>query len=220
MFNWFSIRKVAVSFAVIGVLVGTLGVSVVIAKTLVSEATVGAFQPAGSFGGGVLNPGDFFPPTTNDNASLKRGQDWIQVNINTSGLPAGAYTVWWVIWNKPEYCNGPCDGDDINNAAAENSVFWATGGVVQGNGIGNFVARYNIGDSRGDEPGQDLINHGGIDPESAEIHNVIKYHGPASDDRDVLYEQTHTVFGSCNSGANANGENACFDPQSVVHPQP
>ncbi len=51
--------------------------------------------------------------------------------------------------------------------------------------------------------------------------SIIKYHGPASDDRDVLYDQTHTILGSCFSGANAVefGDPfgiQCFDPQFAI----
>ncbi len=195
------------------------------AATAVSRAPVVAFQAAGDVGGGVLEPGTFYPPTTHGHATLKRGSDWIQVNIQTSGLPAGAYTVWWVVFDTPDGCTHSCDDDDLFNPDAHVSVFWATGGVVPHSGNGSFHARYRNGDDPG-EPGTQLIlGDGSVDPARAEVHNIIKYHGPTSDDPQTLHEQTHTLQGSCFEGANAVdlGEPfgvQCFDPQAVAHPLP
>lgn len=201
------------------------GSGVASAATMVSTAPVVAFQAAGDVGGGVLVPGTLFPPTTHGHATLKRGSDWIQVNIQTSGLPAGAYTVWWVVFNTPEGCSGGCGEDDLFDPDANVSVFWAAGGIVQDNGVGNFRARHGVGDDLGDPGSQHILGDGSLDPAQAEIHNVIKYHGPASEDPEALFEQTHTILGGCFEGANAVDLGApfgvhCFDPQAVVHPLP
>jgi hypothetical protein len=181
-----------------------------------------AFLPAGDVGGGVLVPGTLFPPTTHGHATLQRGEDWIQVTLHTSGLPAGAYTVWWVIFANPAGCSTPCSDDDLLNPEAVVSVFWATGGVVRDNGIANFQARYTIGDDLGFPGMQHILGDGLLDPQTAEIHNILKYHGPASADPDVLYDQTHTLLGSCLENANAIDFGdpfgvQCFDPQAVAH---
>lgn len=130
-----------------------------------------------------------------------------------------------MIFNNPSGCAGPCDEPDLFNPAAEASVFWATGGVVGANGVAHFLAKHGVGDPRGAPGTQDIIGGGAIDPQAAEVHNVIKYHGPASSDPAVLYEQTHTLMGSCLAGANAVDLGPpfgiqCFDPQVVVHPLP
>ena len=52
----------------------------------------------------VLEEGTMFPPTNQGQATLQRGADWVQVQINTSGLPEGAYSVWWIIFNNPDEC--------------------------------------------------------------------------------------------------------------------
>ncbi len=53
---------------------------------------------------------------------------------------------------------------------------------------------------------------------------IIKYHGPASSDPDVLEAQTTSVQGSCFDNANAWEDPdfgpQCFDPQIAVHQAP
>lgn len=213
------------------VLAGAVLASTATGSGAVSAATTGrttpvvAFMAAGDIGDGVLEPGTSFPPTTHGLATLKRGSDWVQVNLQTSGLPAGAYTVWWLVFNTPSGCTGGCGEDDLLNPDANVSVFWATGGTVQDNGVGNFRDRHDVGDHLGEPGTQHILGDGSLDPAQAEIHNVIKYHGPASKDPATHYEQTHTILGGCFEGANAVDLGApfgvqCFDPQAVVHTRP
>ncbi len=117
-----------------------------------STAPVVAFQAAGDVGGGVLEPGTTYPPTEHGFATLKRGGARIRVNIQTSGLPAGAYTVGWVIFDIPARCTDSCGEDDLFSPDAHVSVFFATSGVVRDNGTANFRARYQAGYDLG-EPG-------------------------------------------------------------------
>ncbi|NNE75478.1 MAG: hypothetical protein HKN31_00190 [Pricia sp.] len=197
--------------------------------TLVQSTSVLPFLPAGDIGGpgNQLVPGDFFPPISKSKATLKRGADYIQFNIHTNGLPHGAYTVWYVIFNTPSECIGPgasggvCGLDDLFGPSV--SVVWATGKVVKANGIGNFSDRIYVGESRsetvilGDNLTFPLSN-----PQNAEVHCIIKYHGLASEDPDILYDQLHTLLGNCgeDDGANSFLDGAfgiqCFDPQVAV----
>jgi hypothetical protein len=51
------------------------------------------------------------------------------------------------------------------------------------------------------------------------VISIIKYHGPPSDDPDVLYDQTHTLLGSCDQGVNGFFDGQviqCFDPQWAI----
>jgi hypothetical protein len=215
----------AVILAVISILLSAFSIPTVSAQTSVSKSPAVPFQAAGDVGGGVLVPGTLFPPTTHGHGILKRGEDWVQVQINTSGLPAGAYSVWWVIFNNPGACEGHCDMGDLFNPDVQVSIFSATGAVVKANGIGNFADRYTVGDSLGEPGKQHILGDGTLDPMKAEIHSVIKYHGPASDDPDVLHEQLYTLLGSCGENANALDLGdpfgvQCFDPQVVVHRPP
>lgn len=187
----------------------------------VSVVDVVVFQPAGDVGGGVLEPGTFFPPTNGGVSKLYRGRDRLGYTIRTTGLPPGAYTNWWVIFNNPDGCEGDCGEDDLANPDANASVFWATGGIVSGNGVGKFKATIREGQpSKG--PDGFILGNGLEDASKAEAHLIIKYHGPASHDPDVLYAQTHTLVGACESGANAFDLGPpfgvqCFDPQVAVH---
>lgn len=195
------------------------------APTSVSKAPVFAFQAAGDVGGGVLVPGTMYPPTTHGFATLKRGSSWMQVNIQTSGLPAGAYTVWWVVFDTPAGCSESCGEDDLFTPEASVSIFWATGGVVRKGGVATFPARHRVGGDLGEPGTQHILGDGSIDLSRAEIHNIIKYHGPASEDPDVLYLQTSTLRGGCDEGANALDMGPgfgvqCFDPQAVAHRVP
>lgn len=69
-------------------------------------------------------------------AFLTRFKNKIRLDINVSQLaPDDAYSVWWVVFNNPEYCAGdrctsadlPTDGGDPR---VEASIFWATAFVA------------------------------------------------------------------------------------------
>lgn len=209
--------------------------------TILQWADLFPFLPAGDLGGpsNVLTPGTFFPPTNGGSASLKRGTDYIQFNLHTTGLPEGAYTVWYVIFNEPGDCTepNPANGACAGGAGADfglptTAIVWATGGIVRANGVGNFHNRLYVGERRA--PGtQEVLVGGALDsplenPQGAEVHLIVKYHGPASRNRAVLFAQTHSILGSCgiNEGANpldlgpSFGGVHCFDPQAVVFPAP
>lgn len=190
-------------------------------KGRVEIAKVIVNQPAGDIGGGVLVPGTFFPPTKNAFSMLRRGKDWIKYKLHTNGLPPGAYTNWFIIFNNPENCDGDCDDTDIGNPATNASVFWATGGIVHHNGVGNFSSKVRIGEIS-EDPRQHILGPGLLNPETAEVHIIIKYHGLPSEDPEELWLQTHTLTGLCEEGANAVDLGPplglqCFDPQIAIH---
>lgn len=203
-------------------------------RALTQKVGILPFQPAGDLGGAgnVLIPGDFFAPTGTSFATLKRGKNYIQFNIHTTGLPQGAYTVWYVIFNDPSICTtanpagGACDLPDL--LGAKTGIVWATGGIVQANGIGNFQDRIYVGENRDETAfrGGDLASPL-ASPDGAEVHLIIKYHGLAANDPDVLYSQTHTLIGNCGADEGANSYYAgplfmiqCFDPQVAIFPVP
>ena len=139
----------------------------------------------------------------------------LTLHLHTTGLPAGAYTNWWIIFNNPDGCAGECGLPDVFPGGPSNpSVFWATGGVVQDNGVGNFQATIDEGEpSKG--PDGFLLGTGLMDAANAEVHIIIKYHGPASNDPDDFFLQTYTLLGLCDDRANALPDGNCFDPQGV-----
>ncbi|MEX2535330.1 MAG: hypothetical protein WD273_06970 [Trueperaceae bacterium] len=50
---------------------------------------------------------------------LIRSADAVAMELQTVGLESNApYTVWWVVFNKPENCSDACNGDDLFNVDA------------------------------------------------------------------------------------------------------
>lgn len=196
-----------------------------ISSKSVSFAPLFAFLPAGEEGGGVLTPGDFFPPTGINTSKLVRTEDFVEFTIQTTGLPQGAYTVWFVSINQPEAClTAPCTDVDVfgRQDEVDSSVFWAAGSIVEADGHGYFKARIEKGVVPSNPAQIGLPGSGLLNTMGGEVHLIVKYHGSASSDPDVLYEQTHTLLGSCDEGANAIDFGPpfgvqCTDPQAAIH---
>ena len=195
--------------------------------TVVQHTEVEKFMPAGELGGpkNVLKPGTFSPPTEGGKATLRRGSDYIQFTMHTTGLPKGAYTVWYVIFNDPDACSGECGEDDL--FLPKTAVVWATGKVVMSSGVGNFSDKLYVGERREPETQEGILGESLMSPlqnaHGAEVHLIVKYHGPASRDPHTRYEQLHTLLGSCGKDEGANSFDAgavfgiqCFDPQVAV----
>ena len=196
----------------------------------VQRAPMQFFDSAGSVGGGPLNKGDEFHPSDEVKALLKRTSKCLSYKIKTDNLPEGAYTNWWLVWDKPETCMIPyaCGFDDFVNPNL--STFWATGGVVGPGGVGRFQDRTCIGDDAGFPANQaipplvdalqNLQGPGMSNPKGATVWLIVKYHGLASDDAGAFYHQTHSLLGACFEGANAKTFPGfgvqCFDPQFAV----
>jgi hypothetical protein len=161
------------------------------------------------------------PTIKGSSAKLTRGDGVVWIRVNTTGLPAGAYTNWWVIFNNPDACNADgCGGDDFfpggeYNAAVSPSVLFATGGVVTDNGVGHFRAHLEENDTSGEV----LFGPGLTTAEGAEIHYIVRYHGPAGAG-DVLTAQTTTFGGGCSNAPNPYPIFPCYDPQSTGFPRP
>lgn len=191
---------------------------------VVQTASLRAHEAAGAIGGGVLTPGETFPPTRLSVAVLERQEECLDYAMTTTGLPPGAYTNWWLIFNRPEECRDapfgiPCGANDaVADTSVAASVFWATGGVVEVGGVGTFAGRTCIGGDLGTPASQHFFGPGLLDPQGAVVKLVVKYHGPPSDSSKGLFSQTHTALGGCLSGANAIiGRDGvrCFDAQIV-----
>ncbi len=144
-------------------------------------------------------------------ATLKREKNGVRVEIETSSLePGDAHTVWWLIFNNPDECDGSnfslgnCDNDgDFDFLSAVNgSVLNATGGVADEFGDATFNAFLPLGLIRLNRTATGRERHrvgpGLQNPKGAEIHVVIRTHGPASGTPAELIEQMSTLDGGCN----------------------
>jgi hypothetical protein len=102
-------------------------------------------------------------------SALARTDDGVSMTLMTTGLAPGAYTVWWVVFNP-----------DVPGM----SVGFAAGHVVGPNGMARFAATL--------KEGEPLSIAGGPleDARGADIHLVVRYHGPV--DPLHLYDQLHT----------------------------
>lgn len=143
-------------------------------------------------------------------STLKRNASGATLNLHTSGLTHGdAVTVWAVIFNDPSACSDGCGEDDLPpfnvnaNPDVMASVLRVAGHVIGASGQGNFGGRIKVGDTSEAFFGPGLVYAG-----SAEIHAVVRTHGPAIPG--LVDEQLHTIGGGCNI-------NGCTDLQFAVH---
>jgi hypothetical protein len=168
-------------------------------------------------------------PKTRGSSDLVRTVDNISMNIDTTDLPIGAYSVWWVIFNNPAGCSdGVCGENDVlpppGTAEAEVSVLWATGGIVGPDRGGHFSARLGVG--KDNAPGQIIFGDGLTNSMGSEVHMIVRYHGPARwDDAEALKSQMHSFQGFCTPASSlgvGTDESAfsCFEPQAAMHMAP
>ena len=110
--------------------------------------------------------------------TLVRTKQFVDAHLSLSGLDAdSAYTIWWVVFNKPDNCvNGPgaCGPSDVPNAIG--SVFYATGFVTGNDGNANINAHLNAGML---PKGLEALVPGGLkrgNGFNAEFHMVVRSH--------------------------------------------
>jgi len=143
-------------------------------------------------------------PYGNASASLVRNKNGATANFNAMNLEPGAYTLWVIVFNNRSNCGGePCAEADLFNPDVEGDALFGAGHVVGNNGRGNFSAHLGVGDISGSLG----FNNGLLDPEGAEIHLVLRYHGPVIPG--MVDEQIHTIDGGCQT-------NDCEDVLAAV----
>jgi hypothetical protein len=143
---------------------------------------------------------------------LLRSKDAVEARLSTMDLdPDAAYTVWWVIFNKPSKCSAPECGEndivlgDVLNLhgidQAEISVIYANGFVTGTDGVANVTAHLNagkvpagwdvdIGWKDGKKSGLKKGNGN-----KAELHMVLRAHGAAMEGN--VGFQTSNFDGDC-----------------------
>lgn len=155
-------------------------------------------------------------------ARLVREDDEVEARVRTSGTPGDAVTLWWVVFDDPGGCVGGggaalCGEADVisafgGNNAADVTVIHADGDVTNRRGINRFRAELGTSGPGGHEV---LIGDGTVDnPTTAEIHLVVRTHGPASTDEATLYAQLSSFGGGCDPVTEA----PCMDTQFAIFP--
>jgi hypothetical protein len=160
-------------------------------------------------------------------ATLMRSDEGITVAVETMDLPVdeatgdAIYTMWVPVFNNPELCSdGSCGIDDLpppvgnGDPAIKANVMWVAGTTIEDGwgSLGGFLA---VGDaSKAIFPGDGLV-----DPHKAEIHFILRNHGPMIPGH--LEEQLGTVWGGCDLEHEGNpefipenGGFPCHDPQA------
>lgn len=157
-------------------------------------------------------------PMAGDTSTIHRRHDGIKLHIRTSGLdPASPYTVWAVVFNRPQYCQAiPCGAADLplsptHDARVEASLILAGGGLSAGDGSGTFVGRvphsWRAAASREVGYGPGLLSR------RAEVHAVLRGHGyPAAPDQVAAIT---SLAGGCNADNSANPP--CENQQVAIH---
>ena len=151
-------------------------------------------------------------------ATLDREKNGVRVKIETSDLGAvDAHTVWWVIFNNPDACAGSlCAASDLGNPDVNAAVLHATGGKSDIDGNATFNAFLPLGLIRLNRTATGRERHrlgaGLQNLKGAEIHMVIRTHGPASSNPAELIEQMSTFGGLCDPGI----DDPCADVQAAI----
>lgn len=145
----------------------------------------------------------------NGAGALTRSNNSLTARVNLTCLDmSAAYTVWWVIFNKPSACaTSPCTGDDLGTAAVNGSVFNATGFITNVEGTANVVFATRAG---APAEGREVLVGNGLRPgagRKAEVHLIVRTHGALINGR--VAEQTNEVGGGCDV-------NTCVDQQAVI----
>ena len=149
-----------------------------------------------------------FNPILNEvsgRSTLIRGRRgaWARYKANKL-IPGHAYTLWWVVWNKPQNCITPnqcIDQDFFTNATGvEVELLYAAGKVANRRGKATFYTRLRAGDtSKSINSGMfGLPSVGGLQKGNtfgAEVHLVIRSHGPSIPGQ--VYDQISSYDGGC-----------------------
>jgi hypothetical protein len=152
---------------------------------------------------------------------LTRDQTGVDATVSTTGLsPAGAYSWWWVVFNRPQFCVDGCGLDDLPVGATpvsngdprvRSSLLWGGGFVSDDTGAANAAARLEAGAP----PGEVRFGPGLSNLTKAEIHVVLRSHGPAL--AGEVAEQVGSFHGGCTPEEITAMQCPNANVQSAVH---
>jgi hypothetical protein len=164
-------------------------------------------------------------------STLARAKGGISASLQTSDLePGNVYTMWWVIFNNPEKCEHPVPGitscgegdvfgEPLGETPVKVSVQYAAGNIVGETGTANFGAYLQEGELP-EQPGQLVFGPGLINAKKAEVHLVVRDHGPVIPEMEDA--QLTTFGGACTAetdptGVGPIGRNECANVQFAAH---
>jgi hypothetical protein len=153
---------------------------------------------------------------------MTRDKTGVEASVSTTGLsPAGAYSWWWVVFNNPQYCVDGCGLDDLppgtvppaaGDPRVRASLLWGGGFVSDSSGSGFAIARLE----RGQPPGEVRFGPGLWNVEQAELHIVLRTHGPAT--AGEVAAQIGAFDGGCTPDEIALGQCPNANVQFAAHP--
>lgn len=139
-------------------------------------------------------------PLIQGDATLFRAADGVTLRAAMSGLEDGhAFTLWFVVFDNPAGCVGGCGADDVSRASARATVVNGGGDVAVNDAAGVAVLRGEL--ARHNAEGAQVLagDAKALDnPYRAEIHVIVRSHGPAEADPGDLALQTSQVLAFCN----------------------
>ena len=135
---------------------------------------------------------------------MLRGPKTVTANLRATVDAPNTATVWAVVFNAPENCaTTPCGmADLVSNPAAR-------GGQINAGGraLGGSTATLNVSLREGDASGV-RIGHPLEDASAAEVHFIIRLHGPQISGE--VDDQIHTLLGGCSTNGCVNAAAAIF----------
>lgn len=174
----------------------------------------------------------------NSSTTIWRDEGGVSFEVRTTGLEKGhGLTVWFFSYDNPEACIGGdgnegtrCSRADLANPAALGSLMWGRAGeFVRSNGLTTFTGRRPVNTTPcitepavvDEDCSGVLIGRGLLNPLGAEIHFMLRDHGP---DQEGIEDETTTINGGCDPltyhglpafgpGWGTPGNFACYDPQ-------
>lgn len=142
-------------------------------------------------------------PVPGSEAEIVRHDDRAEFTLTTTELEKHAYTVWMVVYNVPALCTDPdtgrdrdfrCGRGDFLNPATGFSIMYGAGQEVE-------VAHDEFDTFSGTRQRLDrdgvIVGPGLVDPQGAEIHFLVRDHGPCP--ADGCGNRTTTVDGGCDN---------------------
>ena len=162
--------------------------------------------------------------------------NWFSSLSNGEGSAEGlAVTLWIIIFNYPEECATPyeCTEGDLFNPDVEPDALYGAGNIVDSSEEASFGFHRKRGDNSGSianlfgMPTDGGEPYGLRNPRGAEVHYVLRLHGPMNPEE--MPAQIHTYPGGCitdapygylppaEEGDLVFGEGDCQDVQAAIN---